>query len=93
MKYFNVRIESITGPKEMIDVDIEGNYINTSDEGEYQTISTGFIVDELDEMGIIVNSHFYPILTNMEDFSNNEQEVLEKIKKDYPASEWQNHNW
>lgn len=56
-------------------------------------ITTGFVVELWDEDNRINDHIFFPVETNMDDFTNNEQEVLERIKKEFPAGDYQNNDW
>ena len=93
-KYFEVRKEVLNGVLRQYNVLADGTHAGTSEsEGQAREITTGFSVWEYDAEGYTTNTEFYPVVTNMGDFTNNEDEVLEKIKQDYPAGEWQNHEW
>lgn len=93
MKYFYVEKEELSGMTVAGEVDSDGDYINTPDDQEARTITTGFTVFECGEDGMVEHTEFYPVKTDMYTFENDEDEVLEQIKSDYPAPEWQNHNW
>lgn len=94
MRYFEVKKEFFTGTIATGEVDSDGNYVSipyaTDEKGE---MTVGFSVIELDESGMVQKFEFYGVKTDATDWSNNEEEVLEQIKADYPAGEWQNHNW
>lgn len=94
MKYFEVRKEVLDGTTRQYNVLIDGTHAGTSEsEGEAREVTTGFSVWEYAEDGTTENVEFYPVETDMGDFTNNEDEVLEKIKADHNPSEWQNHDW
>lgn len=94
MRYFEVRKEVLGGITRQFNVLIDGTHAGTSEsEGEAQEITTGFNVWEYDEDGTNQNVEFYPVKTDTTDWGNNEDEVLEKIINDHPASEWQNNEW
>lgn len=46
-----------------------------------------------DEVGMTEHVKFYPVKIDTEDFRDNSVQVLEQIKRDFPAGEWQNNNW
>lgn len=47
-----------------------------------------YVVYEYDEYGDIIDTKHYTISAY-----HDEQDMLEQIKADHPATEWQNHNW
>lgn len=71
----------------------------TEAEDEHETsdvyeICTGFTVYEQEEGRLMTsNTEFYPVQTDTAVFTDNSEQVLEQIKRDYPAPEWQNNNW
>lgn len=94
MKYFEVRKEVLDGTTRQYNVLMDGTHAGTSEsDGEAREITTGFSVWEYDEQGMTENVEFYPVETDMGDFTNNEQEVLEKIISDHQPTEWQNNEW
>lgn len=94
VRYFEVRKEVLTGETRQYNVCADGSHAGTSEsDGEAREITTGFNVWEYEEDGTTIGVEFYEVQTNMGDFTNNEDEVLEKIKQDHPAGEWQNHEW
>lgn len=93
MRYFEVHKEELRGSLMSGEVYSDGEYSSEADELECATITTGFSVYEYAESGERLGTEFYPVRTDMGDFSDNADEVLEKIKADYPATEWQNNNW
>lgn len=94
MRYFEVRKEVLDGTTRQYNVLIDGTHAGTSEsEGEALEITTGFSVWEYTEDGVTENVEFYPVETDMGDFTNNEEKVLDKIIEDHPAEEWQNNEW
>ena len=94
VRYFEVEKETLLGETWRAIVECDGSEAeNPRKCDENVEITTGFNVIERDEDGLIVNVEFYEVRTNMGDFTNNEDEVLEKIKQDHPAGEWQNNEW
>lgn len=93
MKYFEVHKEELRGSLMSGEIYADGEYINEADELEIRTLTTGFSVYEYDEQGVRTGTEFYPVSTNMGDWSDDAEEVIENIKRDYPADEWQNHSW
>lgn len=94
MRYFEVRKEAFTGVVVAGTVDSDGDYVDLPyDTDETGEITVGFSVFEFGENGMTENVEFYAVKTDTTDWSNNEEEVLEQIKADYPAGEWQNHDW
>lgn len=93
MKYFSVNKEELIGMMTTGEIYSDGEYKNLPDDVEARNITMGFSVMQYGEDGMIQNVEFYPVATDMESFTNNEDEVLEKIKADHPAGEWQNNEW
>ena len=93
MKYFSVNKEELVGMMTTGEVYSDGEYKNLPDDIEARNITMGFSVMEYGENGMIENVKFYAVKTDMESLANNEEEVLNKIKEDYKAGEWQNHDW
>lgn len=99
MKYFRVEEEYLSGVIQRIEVASDSDPIGDpydvqSDSLDSVTgITLGYNVFEEDEQGITQNVEFYPVATDMRTFESNALEVLEQIKCDYPAGEWQNNNW
>ena len=94
MRYFKVDREELSGQMMTAEVYADGEYADLPSEiGEIATITMGFSVTEYGDDYMIKNVEFYPVKTDMESMSDNSAEVLEKIKQDYPAGEWQNDNW
>lgn len=93
MKYFEVHREELKGSLMSGEIYADGEYINEADELEVRTLTTGFSVYEYDEQGTRIGTEFYPVSTDMGDWSDDAEEVIENIKRDYPADVWQNNNW
>lgn len=92
-KYFEVHREELRGSLMSGEIYADGEYINEADELEIRAITTGFSVYEYDEQGIQTGKKFYPVSTDTEDWSDNAEEQIENIKRDYPADIWQNNAW
>ena len=99
MRYFSVEKEIVRGEMYRYPVCIDGTQaqaeyeVDTWGEETDKSITTGFTFIEYDESGISIDYKFYPVETNMATYENNENEVLEKIISEHPATEWQNHDW
>ena len=93
MKYFSVNKEELVGTMTTGEVCSDGEYSSLPDDIEARSITLGFSVSIYGEDGMIEDVKFYPVATDTESFSDNCDEVLEKIKADYPAPDWQNNNW
>lgn len=93
-RYFQVEKETLYGDLYRGVVNRDGSeYETPEDMGEKMFVVTGFYVRELDEYGVTIGGKFYPVITNAETGDNNEEEVLNKIEADHPATEWQCNNW
>ena len=93
MKYFRVEKEELTGQIYSGEIYADGSYAGECEEKEIKTITTGFSVFEMNEQGLTENVEFYPITTDTSDWSDDAEEVIENIKRDYPADIWQNNEW
>lgn len=93
MKYFSVNKEELVGMMTTGEIYSDGEYKNLPDDVEARNITMGFSVWEYDEDGTTENVEFYPVATDMGDFTNNEDIVLEHIKSIYTPDEWQNNEW
>lgn len=95
MKYFEVERESIRSVPYVVRVLSDGTDAEREREGEeIREVTTGYSVFVYNESGITEEVEFYPVETNMGDFTNNEEEVLEKIKADFaPEKGYQNNEW
>lgn len=93
MKYFEIEKEILIGTIKRGDHDGDFYTAETYSVGECE-ICLGFNVNELNEAGRTEKVKFYPVATNTVDFSDNEEEVLDKIRQDYSLDKgWQNINW
>lgn len=93
MRYFRVEKEEISGPVVSGEIYADGGFIEDTHETKIITITTGFSVFEMNEQGMTENVEFYPVTTNTSDWSDDAEEQIENIKRDYPADEWQNNEW
>ena len=93
MKYFGVKKEELVGNLTSGVVYGDGEYAEEPDETECRTMTIGYNVWEYNEDGTTDRVVFYKVDTDTEAWTDNEDEVLEKIKADHPAGEWQNNNW
>ena len=93
MKYFSANKETLSGMMTTGEVYSDGDYVNLPDDIEAREITMGFSVTEYEENGTITNVKFYPVATDMESFEDDSEFVLDKIKQDYPAPDWQNNQW
>lgn len=92
MRYFEVEEGRIKAPIETHYIDSGGGWCSggevLEDEAE---ILLWYRVWEYDEDGRPLNVVYYNVCDDGE--HSNADEVLEKIKADHPASEWQNNDW
>ena len=93
MKYFEVKREDLRGSLMSGLAYSDGEYLEEPDETEIRALTTGFSVWIYAENGMTEDVKFYPVKTDMESWTDDSEEVIEKIKADYPAGEWQNNNW
>ena len=94
MKYFEVKKEELKGMTVTQTVCSDGEPTGSGeDEGEAHSLVTGFSVFEYGENGMIDKVEFYPVKTNTEDWSDNSDDVFEKIKQNYTPDKWQNNDW
>lgn len=93
MRYFTVEKEVLRGSLLSGKIFSDGEYKEEPDEEEIKGMTTGYNVWEYNEDGMTDRVVFYKVDTDTETWTDNEDEVLEKIKADYPASEWQNNEW
>lgn len=93
MKQFRVNKETLSGMMTTGEIYSDGEYVSLPDDIEAREITMGFSVTQYGENGAITNVKFYPVVTDMESFEDDSEFVLEKIKGDYPASDWQNSQW
>lgn len=93
MKYFSINKEELIGMMTTGEIYSDGEYKNLPDDVEARNITMGFSVMQYGEDGMIQNVEFYPVATDMESFTNNEDIVLEHIKSIYTPDKWQNNDW
>lgn len=93
MEYFKVNKETLSGMMTTGEVYSDGEYVDLPDDIEAREITMGFSVTEYGEDGRITDVKFYPVSTDMEGLSDDSEKILEQIKQDYPAPDWQNDQW
>ena len=93
MKYFQVNKEELIGTLTTGEIYSDGEYVNLPDDIEQRNLTMGYSVSIYDENGMIEDVKYYPVKIDTESWETNEDEVLEKIKADFPAGEWQNNQW
>lgn len=94
MKYFEVHKYWLVGEECVARVESDGEPCEgtTDNTGDITEVVLFYAVNEYSEGGEEIGSmKYYPITTTGD--KNNETEVLEQIKSDYPAGEWQNNDW
>lgn len=88
MRYFEVHKYWLAGEECVARVYSDGEPCEGTEDntGDITEVVLFYAVNELDEAGITIGStKYYPITTTGD--VNNEEEVLEQIKADYPAGE------
>lgn len=93
MKTFEVHKEELRGSVMSGEVFSDGDYINEADELEIRTLTTGYSVYLYDEQGVREDTEFYPVHTDTRNWENDEDKVIEQIKRDFPPTEYQNNSW
>ena len=93
MKQFRVNKETLSGMMTTGEIYSDGEFVNLPDDVEAREITMGFSVTQYGEDGMTENVEFYPVTTDMESFTNNEDTVLEHIKSIYTPDKWQNDQW
>lgn len=96
MKYFQVEREYLRGSVMFGKVYSDGEPIDEFDEREVKEITTGFSVWEYegDSVGTTIGVEFYPVHTDTSDWTDDSEQVLNKIKEEYSADKgWQNPAW
>lgn len=99
MVYFVVEKEFVRGKMFRHEVESDGSQASDSYEVEDEDANDvfemiiGFTVHTYDEQGVHIDTNYYPVETNTATWQDNADEVLEQIKADYPAGEYQNNNW
>lgn len=94
MKHFRVEEEWVSGIPRRMEVASDGEQIGEGyDTSEIVNITLGYNVFVEGEDGRTEGVEFYPVSTNMETFDDNHEQVLDRIKRDYPAPDWENVSW
>lgn len=96
MIYFTVEKELVRGSLYCHEVESDGSRASDTwsvESDEVFEMTTGFTVHTYDEQGVHIDTNYYPVETNTATWQDNADEVLEQIKADYPAGEYQNNNW
>lgn len=70
-----------------------GEHYYVENGGYPDNLTIGFVVNIYGEEGYLEGVEFYSVKTDMDDFTNNELEVLKQIEAEHPAGEWQNNEW
>ena len=93
-RYFIVEKRTLSTVPTSYEVDSGGDKVGrVMIEEQHLELCLGYVVRELDECGIPETDRFYPVITDTADNTDNSDEVLEQIKADYPAGDWQNNEW
>ena len=92
MKYFEVIKKELTGTVVSGPVDCGGDYLELPEDEDPKTIVLGYSVVEGNDEGF-TGMKFYSVHIDPYDGSTDEDEVLDRIRSEHDASEWQNHNW
>lgn len=85
MKYFEVHKQTLEGVSKDTLINSDGTDI-ASGNGEYKTITIGYIVEYFGERGEDLGEKFYPVY-------DDENKVLVQIKAEHQPPEWQNDAW
>lgn len=94
MKYFTVELGTVKGRLEYQEVASDGTAIGMPDKTEVEMdIPIEFFVREYDEDNVEVGSKSYAIVITDSGMVNNSRTVLERIREEHPAPEWQNNEW
>lgn len=94
MKYFRVEEEYVSAPMRRVEISSNGEQIAEPYEADdIVCITVGYNVFVEGEDGRTEYVKFYPVKIDTEDFSDNSAQVLEQLKRDYPAPDWQNNSW
>ena len=94
MRYFQVEREELRGSIMAGECYADGEYIDEAHEREIRSLTIGFSVWQYDEDGETIAVDFYPVKTDMGDFTDDSEEVIKQIRADYaPEKGWQNNNW
>ena len=94
MKYFEVEKKVLAGNVMVVACASDGTALGSYNRANPLEITLGFTVYTWDDVESF-EVKWYPVKTDTStsDYPNNEDDVLEQIKKDHPAGEWQNTNW
>lgn len=94
MKRFTVEKEIMRTAPVCYTVGKDGEQVADEWETDYiQCMTTGFTVHVYEEDGVHYNTEFYPVTTDTASWTDNEGDVLEQIKRDFPPTEYQNDEW
>lgn len=95
MRYFSVEKEAFDGQCSTGIVERDGGFMGAPDiDTEYRQITTGFSVFEYDDETMMTETvKWYPVKTDFRDWTNNADEVLDKIEQDHQPDEWQCNEW
>ena len=93
MKYFEVEKEVLSGDI-IVGTCASDGTVESFNCADPLDITLGFTVHVWNDEESF-EDEWYPVKTDTStsDYPNNEDDVLEQIKKDHPAGEWQNNNW
>ena len=92
MLYFEVYEHRLSGNIEETGVASDGSWCASTEKLEDEaSVVLGYRVWEYYENGTTKDIVYYPVCDNGE--HSNSDEVLEQIKEDHPAGEWQNNDW
>lgn len=91
VKLYRIEEESISALVETVGIDRrgEGTSLSPHITTTYKTILLGYNVQTLNDKHNVICDEFYPVVTNTTYFTNNKEEVLERIAQQYPAPEWE----
>lgn len=99
MIYFEVEREFVRGKMFRHEVESDGSQASDSygvddeDANDVFEMTIGYVVNTYDEQGMHLDTNFYKVDTDTATWQDNADEVLEKIKANYPAGEYQNNRW
>lgn len=99
MIYFEVEREFVRGKMFRHEVESDGSQASDSysvddeDANDVFEMTIGYVVNTYDEQGMHLDTNFYKVDTDTATWQDNADEVLEQIKANYPAGEYQNNRW
>lgn len=94
MKTFTVEREVMRVAPVCYEVASDGSQLGDEWETDWvQELTTGFTVHIYDDDNIHHDTEFYPVMTDTKDWTDNAEEILTRIKQDFPPSEYQNYEW